>query len=254
MKKYFVSADIHGYFTLWQKALARAGFSLDNPEHIVVVLGDLMDRGTESLAVVDFLLSLPPERTVLVVGNHEDLLEQLISRGRVMEHDEHNGTDVTLSELAASADCDEKIKDKYERARKHKYWELRKRMKNYAEIGEYVLVHGWIPCKENDFREYCETGKTYVYVPDWRDATEAEWRAARWLNGMMAWADGVRVPEKTVICGHYHCSYGNSRLHRDGDDFGPTADFTPFEDDGIIAIDACTSYSGMVNVVVIYDE
>ena len=31
------------------------------------------------------------------------------------------------------------------------------------------------------------------------------------------------------------------------------ADFSPFIDDGIIALDACTAYSGFVNCVVIDD-
>lgn len=41
-KKLFISSDIHGFFDEWSVALKEAGFDIDNPDHIIVVLGDLL--------------------------------------------------------------------------------------------------------------------------------------------------------------------------------------------------------------------
>ncbi len=79
------------------------------------------------------------------------------------------------------------------------------------------------------------------------------WEGARWLNGMQMWNAGVIEKGKTIVCGHYRTSYGHSKIQGNGGEFREDADFSPFIDDGIIALDACTAYSGFVNCVVIDD-
>lgn len=59
------------------------------------------------------------------------------------------------------------------------------------------------------------------------------------------------LEDKTIVCGHWHASYGHSRIEERGSEFGPDADFTPYIAPGIIAMDACTAQSGFVNCVVI---
>ena len=80
---------------------------------------------------------------------------------------------------------------------------------------------------------------------------------------MEAWHQGVKVDGKTIVCGHWHASFGHSKFHGDGVEFpnerstNPEhrrANFDPFVDDGIIALDACTAYSHKVNCVVLEDE
>ena len=58
---------------------------------------------------------------------------------------------------------------------------------------------------------------------------------------------------KTVVCGHYHTSYGHSIYEHKCSEFGKDADFSPFYADGIIAIDGCTAVSSKVNCIVIDD-
>jgi len=38
----FISSDIHGYYDLWMKALKEAGFDINNDNHAIAVLGDLL--------------------------------------------------------------------------------------------------------------------------------------------------------------------------------------------------------------------
>ena len=46
--KYYVTADVHGYFTELKTALAEQGFFEDTEPHKLVICGDLYDRGTKS--------------------------------------------------------------------------------------------------------------------------------------------------------------------------------------------------------------
>lgn len=50
--KYYVTADVHGYFTELKTALAEQGFFEDTEPHKLVILGDLYDRGTEVFYVI----------------------------------------------------------------------------------------------------------------------------------------------------------------------------------------------------------
>lgn len=79
------------------------------------------------------------------------------------------------------------------------------------------------------------------------------WQTARWINGMKA-VQTCPIPGKTVVCGHWHASYGHSKYEGKGSEFGEDADFTPYMGKGIIAVDASTANSGMVNCIIIEDE
>ena len=54
MKKYFVCSDLHSFFTEFKEALAKNGFDAENQDHILVVCGDLFDRGKETLYLYNF--------------------------------------------------------------------------------------------------------------------------------------------------------------------------------------------------------
>lgn len=77
--KYFVSSDIHGFFDEWQNALKEKGFDLNNPEHKIILCGDLFDRGSQPKEIIDFVLK-HKVKVILIRGNHEDLMEQMIER------------------------------------------------------------------------------------------------------------------------------------------------------------------------------
>ena len=64
---------------------------------------------------------------------------------------------------------------------------------------------------------------------------------------------GVIEPNKTIICGHWHCSYGHAKIEGVGSEFDIDADFSPYKAKGIIAIDACTAHSKKINCIVVED-
>ena len=121
-------------------------------------------------------------------------------------------------------------------------------LKDYAELGDNIFVHGWIPVNNS-----MVTGCTKN--PEWREASELQWDNARWYNGMDLWSRGIREEGKIIWCGHWHTSWGHANLHHEGVQFpngsGEKAHFSPFEDEGIIAMDGCTVFSSKVNCKVI---
>ena len=96
--KYFVSADIHGFYDEWISALKEKGFDINNPEHKIIVCGDLFDRGRQPKQIIDFILS-NKDKFILIRGNHEDLMEDMIERNSSTIADLSNGTAHTIIDL-----------------------------------------------------------------------------------------------------------------------------------------------------------
>lgn len=267
MKEYFVLSDIHSFYDEMMVALLDKGFSQENPDHIIIVCGDIMDRGSQSKQVLDFLYDLYKlDRVILIRGNHEDLFEDMLDRGYYGKHDISNGTFRTLKDLQPN-DVDDKLArilfhellTNYDR----RWDELRSIMVPYYELGKYIFVHAWIPFKYNDTGKfsmlayYGNSPKTSLYDPGWRNASEFSFQEARWVNGMEYADAGIIEPGKTIVCGHWHCSYGNARKKYPGKTYGfyrekeyDTTEmdlFEPYYGDGIIAIDACTALTKKCN-------
>ena len=257
MPKLFVVSDVHGFYDELIDALNKAGFDKDNPNHYLISCGDTMDRGGQPAEVMHYLKNLP--RKVLIKGNHESLIEECIEQGYWRSHDMSNGTFDTICELGAAGkdrnfeECcviaESRVKDFFAS------------MVNYFETKNYIFVHGWIPLTVKDkLPLYYTRNRIFEYNPDWRHAHHSEWEQARWLNGIDMSIEGFVEPGKTIICGHWHCSYGHmldsTVTTRDWQisEFGDDAIWDPYYGDCMIAIDRCTAHTGEVNVLVIEDE
>lgn len=239
--KYFCVADVHGFYNEMKIALDKAGFEYDNPTHIFVSVGDLLDRGSQPKECLKFVNELPEDRKILIMGNHEILMRQMICGGDFPRaHDKKNGTWKTACDLTEvdAAEVFEKMRKNDE------WWKYYNSCVYYKEVGNYIITHGWLPCG------FKPGGKAFLYE-NWKECDDIEWTEATWLNGMLCWNYGATLPGKTIICGHWHTSWGWSYLrgkcvHQFGDD----AIFEPFIDEGIVALDACTVLSKKVNCFV----
>lgn len=247
--KYYVTADIHGFLTLFRKALEDSGYYEDDDEKKIVICGDLFDRGEEAEELQKYILDLiKKDEVILVRGNHEDLFCDLVTtdHGLPYRHHVHNGTFQTAIDLTGYDTVMAGIRhyDFAEAGQRTPYYtQIIPSMLDYYETDHYVFVHGWIPCTVEDDIPH--------YDPDWRNSRN--WESARWINGMDAAYAGILEKGKTIVCGHWHCSYGHSEFEGICSEFGPDADFSPYYAPGIIALDACTGYSKSVNVVVLED-
>ncbi|MCH7321974.1 serine/threonine protein phosphatase [Solibacillus sp. MA9] len=98
MSNLFVVSDIHGHYKHFEELLTYW-----NPEDILVILGDLIDRGPQSLQVIEKVIELKQsygDNVVFVKGNHEDMLLNFLNNP--MEKQEHyymNGGKETMQNL-----------------------------------------------------------------------------------------------------------------------------------------------------------
>lgn len=265
MKKYFIVSDVHSFYNEMMSALNEAGFDITNENHIFVSLGDLLDRGPDPIKCLNFVNSLPGYRKILIRGNHEDLIEEAIIREYFGLHDDWNGTTETCCLLFGDKAIDATDKEILFAASQNELLSTYlQSCVDYYELGDSIFVHGWLP-----LRPYAiENGSFLSYregIPDdWRSG---DWSTARWYNGMDKWWKGITIPNKTIYCGHYHASWGNSNIHNDGKEFlerietmyidpvtgrwEPHVNYHTFKDNGIVSLDACTVVSGFVNCEVI---
>lgn len=247
--KYYITADPHGYYTILKQTLTESGFFTDSEPHRLIILGDLFDRGAEACELQEFVLDLmEKDQVILIKGNHEDLFEELVTEDHGIAYSHHvtNGTFDTAIQLTGYDTTMAGLRnyDFADAAKRTPYYtKIIPAMLDYFETDHYIFVHGWIPC----IREH----RGYSYYTDWRNTDSNEWKNARWFNGMDA--AQTCMEDKTILCGHWHTSYGHARYEKKGSEFGPDADFSPYYGSKIIALDACTAFSGKINVIILED-
>ena len=152
--KYYVTADVHGYFTELKTALAEQGFFDDTDPHKLVILGDLYDRGTEALQLQDFILDLmSKDQVILIRGNHEDLTLDLLHnwsrKSYLQRHHNLNGTVDTVCQLTGFSEREIYTKtDAVGQSflQNSLVQTIIPALVDYFETEHYSCVHGWIPC------------------------------------------------------------------------------------------------------------
>lgn len=258
--KAFVVADVHGFYDEMIEALNAAGFDSENKEHMLISCGDAIDRGPRPNEVIKYLINLPNK--ILIRGNHEDLMEDLILNPfGPGGHDISNGTYGSLVELASKYHktrygtkiskslaqyMDWEELTKYARLEEN-YRKYKKLLVDYAEMGNYIFVHGWIPTYHKKDVENGRLYTRYRYMDNWREADILQWEAARWIDGCECTKQEVFEDGKTIICGHIHAAKWHT-VFEGKDDY---SDHSIYRDDNVIALDTCTVLSKKVNVLVL---
>ena len=260
--KYFVCSDIHSFYDEWMEALDKAGFERNNPDHHIILCGDLLDRGDKTLECLEFVCDLIDEnRIICIMGNHETLLYDLgiYSHGWFSSADKHNGTDKTVYALAKGDPLNMSENVAINRALTHPLWqkyfdECDKHW--YYETDHYIFVHSWVA----NYSDWKDLDNLYVRK-EW-------WNSAVWGNPFKKWEynNYSGIGGKTVVFGHWNTSW--AWKHYRGYDkeylniietmwtdsegiIHPTVCYDIFEDNGIIGLDACTVVSHKVNILVL---
>lgn len=279
--KYFVVSDLHSFATFAKESLAKAGFDINNPEHVLIICGDIFDRGDETLEIYDFINSIPASRRVLVRGNHESLYLDLLKKNFPHDHDFHNGTVHTFCQIANIPDdylsfeywfyedfkgdfknydaiyngVTKKLKEYWNKVKKAvaqspitKFIQSNEWV-DFYEVDKYVFVHSFIPVlDESGLPWYKQFGHEYKYDPNWRDSKN--WEAAIWGCPYEMFDTGLFNPEiekgKVLVCGHWHASDFHKVYEHDNG-----CNFNLYYGKNLIAIDGCTAASDQVNVLVI---
>ena len=257
MKKYFVFSDVHGCYTPLIQGLKAKGFDINNPEHILISCGDMFDRGDEVKELIDFIKSLPNERRILIRGNHEHLLIDMINKGYAATYDVVNGTLNTILQLTNSTE-EEFYSDPQKvilkaRACGIEDWILSKEWVNYAEMDKYVFVHSFVPVLYWDgsaaakIDYYDGNVDELTYNPDWRFAHHEEWKKCSWGNPLEFYQAGLFNEDKYIVTGHWHAS----NLHRI---LGENATNDTVFYKKFIGLDTNTFISDKINVLVLNEN
>ncbi len=218
MRRYFVFSDVHGHYNELIEGLNKAGYDENNTEHIIVSLGDNFDRGCQNFEVFKYLNSIPSEKKILIRGNHEVMLDDLIDRGIIHRVDAINGVADTFLEF----------NDRFEKGDLTPVKEFIKSMKYYHEVSNHIFVHGYIP------------NVSYT------DSSEEEWGEAVWTNTLHEISNLPKI-NKTIVCGHVFAR----RFNRLDEIF-----YIPKQDKkaGFIAVDSAVVYSYRINILVMEED
>ena len=240
-KKLFVLSDIHGHCSLAVQALEEAGFDPENPGHIMVFCGDLFDRGRENKAVYDFIVRL--KHKILIRGNHDRRLLEVLKEGRADMYDLRNGMERTFEEFFGIGSVSEygELRFQTDGETATALIRLIEGMRDYLETEKYVFVHGWLPTV---------SGETPPrLMEDWRNADDKAWRSAAFSEWFSMYKTASMPEGKTVVCGHRP-----TRMAYRVDNARSPADSSIYYGEGLIAIDAGTVRSGRVNVLVLEED
>lgn len=198
MIEYFIVSDLHAQYDLLKQALERADFDMDNQNHILIIAGDVLDRGHQGDELIRFLEKLiVMNRLMGVMGNHDKFLIDVITQSftikTVLWNSHNNGFIETLRLAHPKKDfyIEEKTIKEIGHAFLEKYpifsdWLLQ--LPLFLEFKNHVIVHGFLNFD----------------LPDWHDTEE---HFAIWERGY-----NNDIPEtfhKKIIFGHTPNHYIN---------------------------------------------
>ena len=249
--RYFALSDVHSCLRAMSSALGKAGYDPFDPDDFLVFCGDMLDRGPEPEVTIGFLRSLPKDRRALIVGNHEDLLRDAVSRGRLESWDCSNGTADTVRALSGIWGLgglgSPQVRDVCA-------WTDGPDWLDYFEAGPFTFVHSFVPvASDPSDPDAVYLGRTDRLRPvaGWRDEPPkgADWREARWgcpwrMHRAGLFPDAGRV----LVCGHWAAS----DFHRELE--GVAGDDGIYCGPGLIALDGTAARSGRVNVLVVSSD
>lgn len=257
--KYFVTSDIHSHFKELKKALEKLGYDASNDSHMLVVCGDIFDRGDEPLEVYNFLRSIPSNNRILIKGNHDYLFLKLFEKDKYTDNDIDDGTVYTMYKLAG--------KDKNDNFLDVKKspiiidivnWMKSDEWISYYEAGKYIFTHSFIPLR---FKKTCfnfddpDIYHDLEYDPNWRSiddefllercAFDSAWRKVD--AGLF---DEEAKLGKILVCGHTHSYEFFAGLdHKEYDD--GAFEYGIYNNHSVINLDSWVERSKLINVLVI---
>lgn len=254
--KYFVVSDIHNCCDELKAALKENGFSSANPDHTVIFLGDAFEKGAQPAETYLFLKKLLDcDKLIWIRGNHDIELVNAIKSKKLNKTNRRTATAIAQI-FAPDLTDDPKDEIVCETLTDNAFdkWII-ENSRDYYETQNHVFVHGFIPLDKGG------------YIRDWRDLPSSRWAGARKKCAVREiMKNGVRIPEKTVVCGHVGAYYGHIKekypdVGFDSAEFKkiaakvtrtkPREYYVPYYGDGVVSIDANAYDTGFMNCIVI---
>ena len=260
MKKYFIVSDIHSFYNPLIKGLNNNGYDINNKEHVLVVCGDLFDRGPDSKKIYEFIKSIPKDRRILIRGNHEYLFIDLLYKDFPDYYDYTNGTVKTLNDLTDNRynNFNDLILDN--KLYTIKKWILSDEWIDYYETDNYIFTHSFISLEINELSHskhmYNLDERYLTYNDNWRDASPKEFENATWGCPWKYAKARLNKTGKTIICGHWHTAdlFNNLKklkVRYDAYENNPIFISKRYK---LIGLDACCAATNKINVLVLNED
>jgi UDP-2,3-diacylglucosamine pyrophosphatase LpxH len=249
--KNFVVSDIHDHYDLLTESLNHNGFDINNEDHRLIVCGDAFYSGPQPGELFVFLRELSEKgRLIFIYGNHDiELLDNLRMKRFTRPANRRCAALIVRYLTQKTELSDDELVSECENLGFTRF--LSEVPVWYYENEDYVFTHGFIPTEKKAYR------------PDWRDATEREWRtaAARGDAMMLSMRYGISEPNRKIVCGHYSAARcylmknatptdWENKIYKDVSKV-PAEGFKPFFGDTFIAIDQSVKKTGFMNCIVL---
>ncbi|MGX1198702.1 serine/threonine protein phosphatase 1 [Parvibaculum sp. MBR-TMA-1.3b-4.2] len=151
----YAIGDIHGRADLLEGLLARIEKDARDfsGRKVIVFLGDYVDRGMDSRAVLDRLVAGPPTafEAVYLKGNHEEAMLQFLADAEFGRTWKYYGGLETLHSYGVrdlmrhdSADEFEQAREKLEAELPEAHKKFLQRLETSAEFGDYFFAHAGV--------------------------------------------------------------------------------------------------------------
>lgn len=135
--------DIHGCYKLLRKLLEEANYNSERDR--LIFIGDYIDRGPDSLQVLELIMELVSRGAIALLGNHEEMLLSAYSKPERMIPWLMNGGSATLASFGINNRSEAGIKEIPLR-----FITFLENLPLYHETDDYVFVHaGLDPTMQN---------------------------------------------------------------------------------------------------------
>ena len=263
----FVVSDIHGHYDELISSLESAGFDENNEKHLLIVCGDIFDRGLDSLEVYKYLRRLSSKNKAIILrGNHDIMFTEFLKGEDSWFNFIYNGMKTTFDSFLERTmsfesfiyidlgldmtNLDEKELDKIW----NKYQDMTRKyildnnegilewfssLPDYYETKNYIFTHSSLDTEAKDWHN-----------PEFSKYRYISWDACHWDDGSFFGKDLKNI-DKIVVVGHYHT---DGIREKSNIEFDGTNSILTRDDGKIIMIDTCTPITKRVNVLTIENE
>jgi len=163
MKEYYIVSDLHSRLDLLTKALDSSGFLLENDNHILLIAGDILDRGLEGDILIRFLEKLIDKgRLLMCLGNHDtfllDIINDISTVKKVVWNIHRNGFATTLQLVCDDEITEELVTQEFLTEVSNRFnekypifIEWLKKQPYYLEYNNHIVVHGFLDFSLDDW-------------------------------------------------------------------------------------------------------
>lgn len=261
--RYFICSDIHNDYKALQDALSKNNFNINNEKDILIVAGDVSDRGEDAVKVHEFLYDLCQKgKAIVTQGNHTEFIISFLENKEpnlTFFNFRRNGLAATIDDfLHQTRSWETYIVTKYSEEQQKKMsgqewneawmdfmtkssteineeypWLLPwlKSLPDYVELENSIITHGMIDCKG----------------VDWHNPMNG-WKSLHWATPHEA-AHFYNNTGKHVYVGHIDADTIRAEFGLDAQN----EEIYTRPGDDVTYLDSCTIITHRLNMVVVED-